>query len=176
MKAGRSLQQDGVPVLESCLNMQPLQPSQMLSLWHQLARTDAWSRVTRTEPCSSSDTGSIALPEQQVGQHRARILSQAIRSCLSHLCIAALVCPTVARLAPCSQLSAELFWSKVVSYFYQQHVGWYSPKCCAGRNGKLSDLEACRGWPAGCKKWSCTVLLWHCHARDSCAPDEAACC
>ena len=77
MEAGRSLQRDGVPVLEMCLNRRPLQLPRMLSLLHHLACTDAWSKRTRPEPCSSYDTvSSIPQPEQQVGRHRACILSK----------------------------------------------------------------------------------------------------
>ena len=77
MEAGRSLQRDGVPVLEMCLDRRPLQPPQMLSLLHQLACTDAWSKRTQAEPCSAYDTvSSIPLPEQQVRRHRACILSE----------------------------------------------------------------------------------------------------
>ena len=71
------MQQDGVPVLEMCLNRRPLQPPRMLSLLQQLACTDAWSKRTQPEPCSSYDTvSSIPLPEQQVGQQKACILSK----------------------------------------------------------------------------------------------------
>ena len=77
VEAGRSLQQDGVPVLKACLDRRPLQPPQMLSLLHQLACTDAWSKRTQPEPCSSYDTvSSNPLPEQQVRQHTACILSE----------------------------------------------------------------------------------------------------
>lgn len=64
----RSLWQDGVPVLELCLDRQPMEPLQVLNVLQQLASAEAWSKRDPDLANQDSHFGRHScrpLPEQQ---------------------------------------------------------------------------------------------------------------